>query len=180
MFSVFNQGNWVFQNKRLERAMRWMVNRYNPSLWELIHWNMQKKIFSFLFFKEEYYLPGYCDAWELELLPEDSFTAYKLQTHTVQRLTNIPLWRLHSCLTVSIIYSLAFFLMRMLWCCPYIHLMDYFDSFFIREGFNTALSLCFLSSFSFDLIKFQQKFSLRLFFLMYFQSFSLLSLLKGF
>lgn len=50
----------------------------------------------------------YCDIWEFELSPEDKFTAYRLQTQTVQRLT-FPLKRVLSCLTVPIICRLAFF-----------------------------------------------------------------------
>lgn len=59
---------------------------------------LKKKIFFFLFFflfLKEQYLPGFCDVWELELLPEHKFTAHKLRAHTAQRLTqHISLRRL--------------------------------------------------------------------------------------
>lgn len=55
----------------------------------------EKSFPAFFLFLKEQYLPGFCDVWELELLPEHKFTAHKLRAHTAQRLTqHIPLRRL--------------------------------------------------------------------------------------
>lgn len=57
---------------------------------------LKKNLFPSLFFLflKEQYLPGFCDVWELELLPEHKFTAHKLRAHTAQRLAqHIPLRR---------------------------------------------------------------------------------------
>lgn len=104
MFSVFNQGSWLLFSPLLSEQTAVACIEVNGKQIQLLYLSIntlkyaeEKSVslpFFFLFLKEQY-LPGFCDVWELELLPEHKFTAHKLRAHTAQRLAqHIPLRRL--------------------------------------------------------------------------------------
>lgn len=103
MFSVFNQGSCLLFFSLLPQQTAVSCIEVNGKQIQLLYLSINTPEYAeepptppfFSFFLKEKYLPGFCDVWELELLPEHKFTAHKLRAHTAQRLAqHIPLRRL--------------------------------------------------------------------------------------